>query len=130
MIRKDYLLRMIEQMARMLARVRELLVAGKTGEARGELEGAARAAGLDLGLLLSLTPDSLALLLTTGGEIDRPKCALFGELLELERQRAFADGDRDRAARCAERSALLLALAYEGIVIDDETREKLAELRG
>ena len=128
-IRKDYLLRMIEQMGRVLARVRELLLAGRTTEARAELENAARGAGLDIGLVLSLAPESLEPLLTTGGEIDRPKCALFGELLYLERQRALADGDTARAKRCADRAAMLFELAYEGIVIDDETREKLKELQ-
>ena len=128
-VRKDYLLRMIEQMARVLARVRELLVAGKTAEARAELETAARGAGLDIGLALSLTPDSLRPLLTTNGEIDRPKCALFAELLYLERQRALSDGDAARARRCADRAALLFALAYEGSTVDDETQQKIDELR-
>jgi hypothetical protein len=127
-IRKDYLLRMIEQMGRVLARVRELLIAGKTAEARAELETAARGAGLDIGLVLSLAPESLEALLTTNGEIDRPKCALFAELLYLERQRAIADGDEARAKRCGSRAAQLYAVAYEGIVIDDETQRKIAEL--
>ena len=128
-VRKDYLLRMIEQTARILARVRELLVGGRTAEARAELEAAARGAGLDLGIVLSLAPESLEPLLTTGGEIDRPKCALFAELLYLERQRALADADAARARRCASRALLLYSLAYEGIVVDEETQRKLDELR-
>ena len=127
-IRKDYLLRMIEQAARMLARVRELLVAGKTAEARAELERAARGAGLDLGIVLSLTPESLLPLLTNAGETDRPKCALFAELLYLERQRAIADGDTARAQRCAERAHFLFTLAYEGTTVDEETQDKISEL--
>ena len=127
-VRQDYLLRQIEQMARLLAHVRELLFAKKTAEAREDLERAFRGAGLDLGLALSLTPESLVPLLTTGGEIDQPKCALFAELLYLERQRALADGDTARAARCAKRAYMLFVLAYEGTVIDDDTRAKLEEL--
>ena len=129
-IRKDYLLRMIEQMARVLARIRELLAAGKTTEARAELERAARTAGLDIAIILSLTPDSLIPMLTVNGEIDRPKCALFAEVLYLERQRALADGDEARAARCAERARLLFVLAYEGTHMDDETQAKFAEVGG
>lgn len=129
-IRKDYLLRMIEQTARVLAHVRKLLLSGQTREAKAELEAAARGAGLDLGILLSLAPESLEPLLMTGGQIDQPKCALFGELLYLERQRALADGDRPRADRCAERARMLLALAYEGSVIDDETQQKIDEMAG
>lgn len=129
-IRKDYLLRMIEQMARVLARVRELLASGRTAEARAELETAARGAGLDIGIMLSLAPDSLRPLLMSAGEIDQPKCALFAELLYLERQRALADGDEARARRCADRALWLYTLAYEGTVIDEETEAKIDELRG
>ena len=127
-IRKDYLLRMIEQTARVLARVRELLLSGRTAEARAELETAARGAGLDIGIMLSLAPDSLRPLITTNGEIDQPKCALFAELLYLERQRALADGDEARAKRCANRALWFYTLAYEGTVIDDETQQKIDEL--
>src|SRR5262245_29986362 len=110
-LRRDYLLRMIEQSARVLARVRQLLVAGLTGEARAELESAARGAGLDIGLALSLSPDSLLPLLTTGGEVDRARCAFFAELLYLEWKRALADGDTARASRSRERALTLFGLA-------------------
>ena len=128
-IRKDYLLRMIEQTARVLARVRELLLSGRTAEARAELETAARGAGLDIGIMLSLSPESLRPLVTTGGEIDQPKCALFAELLYLERLRAVADGDEARARRCADRAHWFYTLAYEGTVIDVETQQKIDELQ-
>jgi hypothetical protein len=128
-IRKDYLLRMIEQTARVLARVRELLVSGRTAEARAELETAARGAGLDIGIMLSLAPESLRPLVTTSGEIDQPKCALFAELLYLERQRALADGEAARAKRCADRALWFSTLAYEGTVIDEETQAKIDELQ-
>ena len=44
MEREDYLIRMIAQMGLVLARVRRMLLEGKTAEAGGELEDAARAA--------------------------------------------------------------------------------------
>jgi hypothetical protein len=127
-IRKDYLLRMIEQMARVLARVRELLLAGRTAEARAELQRAARGVGLDLGLALTLAPDSLIPMLTTGGEIDQPKCALFAELLYLEWERALADGEEEYAERCAARALMLFGLAYEGTTMDEATQAKVREL--
>jgi hypothetical protein len=127
-LRRDYLLRLVEQMARVLARVRELLAAGKTSEARGELERAARGAGLDLGLALTLAPGSLLPMLSTGGEVDRSKCALFAELLYLEYHRASADAQLEQAARARDRALMLFELAYAGQPIDDEVAGKIEEL--
>ena len=129
-LRRDYLLRLVEQMARVLARVRELLATGKTLEAREELERAARGAGLDLSLASTLAPSSLLPMLSVGGEVDRSKCALFAELLYLEHQRALADGQGDHAARARDRALMLFELAYQGQTIDDETAAKMEELRG
>jgi hypothetical protein len=115
-------------MARVLARVREQLAAGKTTEARGELERAARGAGLDLGLALTLAPNSLVPLLSTSGEIDRSKCALFAELLYLEHQRAVADGQVEQAARARDRALMLFELAYAGQPVDGDVAAKIEEL--
>jgi len=130
MQREDYLLRMIAQMARALARIRQKLLEGKNVEAGDDLEVVARQGGIDLRYLIALDEASLRQLLLTGGEIDRPKCAFFGELLYLEWRRLLAMGQADRAERCARRALLLYALAYDGIVIDDETRQRVAELEG
>jgi hypothetical protein len=48
----------------------------------------------------------------------------------LEWRRQVATGHRDRAARYAIRALQLYAFAYDGIVMDDETRERVAELEG
>ena len=116
-------------MARVLARVRELLVAGKTTEAREELERASRGAGLDLGLALTLAPASVLPLLSTGGEVDRSKCALLAELLFLEHRRALVDGQVEQAERARDRALMLFDLAYAGQEVDDETAGKIEELR-
>jgi len=128
MQREDYLLRMIAQMALVLARIRRMLLEGKNSEAGDELEYAAQKGGIDLRLVSALDEASLRPLLLTGGEVDRPKCALFAELMFLEWQRRLAMGQMQRAERCAERARLLYALAYDGIVMDDETRQRIAEL--
>ena len=129
MQREDYLLRMIAQMGLVLARVRRLLLEGKTAEAGGELEQAALKGGVDLALVIALDEPSLRPLLFTAGELDRPKCAFFGEVVYLEWRRQHAMGHAERAERCARRALLLFALAYEGIVMDDETRQRIAELQ-
>ena len=129
MQREDYLLRMIAQMGLVLARVRRLLLEGNNAEAGGELEKAALKGGIDLGLVIALDEPSLRPLLFVAGELDRPKCAFFAEVVYLEWQRQFAMGHAERAERCARRALLLFALAYEGIVMDDETRQRIAELQ-
>ena len=130
MQREDYLLRMIAQMGRALARIRQMLLAGKNAEAGDELEDVAMQGGIDLGLLIALDEASLRPLLVTGGEIDRAKCAFFAEVLYLEWRRQLAMGHKERAERCAVRALLLYALAYDGIVMDDQARERFAELEG
>jgi hypothetical protein len=128
--REDYLLRMIAQMGRVLARVRRKLIEGENREAGDELEGVARQGGIDLRFVIALDPTSLRPMLTTGGELDRPKCAFFAEVVYLEWRRQLATGNIDYAERCANRALLLYALAYDGIVIDDETKLRMAELEG
>lgn len=126
--REDYILRMIAQMARVLAHVRRLLLEGKHAEAGDELSGAARQGGVDLRFLIALDEASLRPLLTTGGEIDRPKCAFFAEVLYLEWSRLLAMGKAEPAQRCADRALLLYALAYDDIVVDEETMSRVKEL--
>src|SRR5262245_32136773 len=130
MQREDYLIRMIAQMARVLAHVRRLLTHGKNAEAGDELEQAARKGGVDLGFIIGLDEPSLRPLITTGGEIDRAKCAFFGELVYLEWRRQLAMGKTERADRCARRALLLYALAYDGIVMDETVNTRIAELEG
>jgi hypothetical protein len=129
MEREDYLIRMIAQMGLVLARVRRMLLEGKNAEAGGELEDAAVKGGIDLGLVIALDETSLRPLLLTGGDFDRPKCAFFAEVVYLEWRRQLAMDHAERAERCARRALLLFALAYEGIVMDDDTRHRVAELQ-
>jgi hypothetical protein len=130
MKREDYLLRMIAQLGLVLAHIRRKLIQGKNVEAGEELAQASVKGGIDLQFLIALDETSLRPLLTTGGEFDRPKCAFFAEILYLEWRRQLAMQQPDRATRCAQRALLLLAIAYEGIVMDDATRERVSELKG
>lgn len=130
MQREDYLLRMIAQMGRVLARIRRMLLDGKNAEAGDELEHAAQKGGIDLRLVIALDEASVEPLLRTGGEIDRPKCAFFAEVIYLEWRRQLAMGRVPHAEHCARRALLLYALAYDGIVMDDGTRQRVADLEG
>lgn len=129
MQRDDYILRMIAQMARVLARVRQLMLEGKHAEAGDELDRVSKQGGVDLRLIIALDEQSLRPLLVTGGEIDRAKCAFFAECVYLEWQRQQSMGNADYAERCADRALLLYALAYEGIVMDSDTSHRVEELK-
>ena len=120
---------MIAQMGLVLARVRRMLLEGKNAEAGGELEQASLKGGIDLALVIALDEPSLRPLLFTAGELDRPKTAFFAEVVYLEWRRQYAMGNAERAERCARRALLLYALAYEGTVVDDDTRQRIAELQ-
>ena len=130
MQREDYLIRMIAQMARVLAAVRRKLLEGKNVEAGEDLEQAARKGGIDLRMLIALDETSLEPMLRTGGEIDRPKCAFFAEVIYLEWRRQLAMGHVAQAERCARRALLLYALAYDGIVVEPEVSQRIEELEG
>jgi hypothetical protein len=129
MQRQDYLLRLIQQMGRVLARVREMLLKGEHAEAGEELERTARQAGIDLKFVIALDEDSLLPMLFTGGELDQPKAALFAELVYLEFERAVQMERTVFAARCAERALWLFRIAYEGVAVDDDTAAKMDRLR-
>ena len=128
MEREDYVLRMIAATARVLAHVRRLLLHGKYADAGEQLEQVSVRGGLDLRFVITLDEASLRPMLYTGGEIDRPKCAFFAEVVYLEWRRQLAMGALDYATRCATRALLLFALAYDGIVVEPETRDRIAEL--
>jgi hypothetical protein len=91
--RRDYLLRMLEEMGRVLARVRELVTAQSVAAAAHELERAASRTGLTLPLVRALGGDGLAAVLTTAGRPDPAKHLLAAEYLYVEGLRATPPED-------------------------------------
>jgi len=92
MERRDYLLRVIEEMGRITARIREMLLGGDVVKAATELQAAARVAGLDVGTARALTADSLLLLLRMSPDADNGRVKLAADLLELDAMVAEAEG--------------------------------------
>jgi hypothetical protein len=84
MIRRDYLLRMIEQCVQALARSLRLTKEGAFAEARAEIDGALRTlSGLDSDRLTGLSEAELMALLLRGEptQVLREKCFLLAALL-------------------------------------------------
>ena len=109
-VERDWLVRLVEQLAAALARVLGLRRSAAFAEARAELERAARdAAGLDLSWVEQLSPGSAALL------VREPARLAALARLALERARVEADAGEGGAARAwTERAAALGRLAREG----------------
>ena len=93
MERRDYLLRMLEELGRVVARVRELVTGQSVAAAADELERAASHAGVTLPLVRALAGDGLAAVLTTAGRPDPAKYLLAAEYLYLEALRATPPED-------------------------------------
>ena len=110
MEKRDYLLRQIEALGRILSRLRSLIVGGDTVAADTEIRQEMRNVGLDLSTANALDPATLRMLLG-GAAMDSRRAFTVGSLLHLDALRARADGDEAWAARSAAGArALLLAV--------------------
>ena len=122
MEKRDYLLRQIEALGRILSRLRELIVGGATAEADTEIREEMRNAGLDLAMANALDPATLLMLLGSP-VLDSRRAFTVGALLHMDALRARADGDEARAARSS-RGALALLQAASPML--DGERSELA----
>ena len=122
MEKRDYLLRQIEALGRILSRLRELIVGGATASANSEIQQEMRNAGLELSMANALDPATLRMLLG-GPLLDSRRAFTVGSLLHMDALRARADGDHSWAAR-SEASALALLTAARPML--DAERAALA----
>jgi len=110
MERRDYLLRQIEALGRILSRLRELIVGGATAEADSQIREEMRNVGLDLAMANAL--DSATLLMLLGSPVlDARRAFAVATLLHMDALRARADGDESRAARSVANALALLQAA-------------------
>jgi len=131
MEKRDYLLRQIEALGRILSRLRELILAGATASAHGQIQEEMRNAGLDLAMANAL--DSSTLLMLLGSPVlDSRRAFAVGSLLHMDALRARADGDeawatRSFAGALAVLSAARPMLDTERVAVVDQILE---EIRG
>jgi len=125
MLRDDYLLRLIEQIGRVIARIRELLLKGEVVRDT-ELKEAAAAAGQDLGLLRLVTTETLSSMLSPTGRTDATKSVLVAELLFADLLIVRSEGDEAAVQdRLAKIQAMLSAAARD----EDPVRRSLVKQR-
>jgi hypothetical protein len=133
MQQRDYLLRQIEALGRILSRLREMITGGATAAAKSELQAEMRNVGLELSMANSLDPATLLMLLG-GPKLDERRAFAVGALLHVDGLRAQTDGDAAWAARSFKAAeTLLLAvrpqLDPERAAIADEVLAALRESR-
>ncbi len=104
MPRRDYILRLIERMGRVLAAIRVRILGGEAADVRGELREVITWSGIDLEMAETVDTPTLLSLLSLGGSLDVAKCVLVADVLGVESlrrqalgQAAIADGLRKKA---------------------------------
>lgn len=110
------MLRQIEQMAQVLARILDRLLRRESSrdEIRLDLARAARSFGADLDLARTVSPETLLLLVSPTGDIEPARCWLFAESFYLDGLAAHLAGDDDDALDLLGRARLLFQALAEG----------------
>jgi hypothetical protein len=96
---KDYILRLLEQLAQMLAAIRALVAGGRSREALASIEQARRTLAGPLAASLERL-DAASVVSMLG----REKAAPYAELARLESEARRAEGDEAAALRAAARA--------------------------
>jgi len=122
MEKRDYLLRQIEALGRILSRLRELILGGDTAKADAEIREEMRNAGLDVAMASALDPATLLMLLGSP-VLDARRAFTVGSLLHMDAMRARADGDDRRATRSFANALAVLQAAKPML---DPNRAELA----
>ena len=131
MEKRDYLLRQIEALGRILSRLRELIVGGDTASANSQIQEEMRNAGMELSMANALDPATLLMLLGSP-VLDTRRAFTVGALLHMDALRARAEGDETWAARSSAAAVAVLSAARpmldaERVAVVDQILE---EIRG
>ena len=131
MEKRDYLLRQIEALGRILSRLRELIVGGATASANSQIQEEMRNAGMELSMANALDPATLLMLLGSPVLATR-RAFTVGALLHMDALRARAEGDETWAARSSAAAVAVLSAARpmldaERVAVVDQILE---EIRG
>lgn len=122
MFQRDYIMRMIEQLAIAVARILKLKQAGRFDEAEGEISKTARTLlGFDMDFIRTLPEEAIITLLTESNSLDAAKCIIVAELLkehgEIHEMRQGLDASYDSYLRS-------LSLYLEGLTEDPHCRTR------
>jgi hypothetical protein len=128
---RDYILRLVSQLAKTLGTVISLKKAKRFDEAELAVAGAAKnLVGLDLETLLALPVDQIVTLFSPGGSLDAGKCLVVAELLVEHGEIRGLRGDEETAygARIRALSLLLEVSGRESLERIPEPERYLARI--
>ena len=115
MQRRDYIMRMIEQLGVAILRIRDMIARKATpAEIRSEMNATAASAGIDLEMAKLASPDTVLSLMSIGGEINPSRCWLTAELLMVDAMEAEAGERIDDALLSYEKALRLYGLLEPG----------------
>jgi hypothetical protein len=130
---QDYILRLIEQVARMLASVLALRKARRDAEAAKEIEAVClQSVGLPFDLVKRSSPETLLELLASGGGTQHIRAVMLAELLVQDAELNDASGKGLEAAISRAQAHSLLAHSIDSLSPDEQAiyRPKLDALAG
>ena len=133
MDRRDYILRMIEQLGQVLLAIRNRILRREIDrdEVRETLSGVARQGGLDLELARAMSPDTLMMMVAPGGEVDPGRAWILAEIFYLEGLEAETAELPSEARPAYERAGFLYGLLSPvtgNLVGVEEAPERIAEI--
>lgn len=112
MFQKDYILRMIEAIGLMVARIKTLIAGGDAQGVQRELQLAAAQTGIDLAIGRTLDGESLlSIFMPPGSSVDPTNCMLFGEIMYLDGLSHYSSGDSQLGYQSLAKALLLLQAA-------------------
>lgn len=133
MPQQDYILRMIEQMGRMLIELRRILLGGGhvgPREVEDRLRRAMGTASLDLDVARAASDETLAMMVAPTGEVEPGRCWLAAETLFVDGIQAQLEDRPDDARDRFEKARRLFGLLEPGSPIMGlpEAGQRLREL--
>src|SRR6266850_2818890 len=118
---RDYILRMVEQIAAMLATILAKKEAGQVGEARQEMDGnSLRTIGLTLESLKKLSPEAVANLLEGSGALRPVRAITLAELLLVDAEWEEAKGNAAQSVASRVHAFCMLADSIEALNREDQ----------
>jgi hypothetical protein len=127
---QDYFLRLIDQIAIMLAAIARQAASGDRGGARAEIsEQCRQTIGLDISQIQQMSPEALGQLLESSAGLRQTRAVMIAELLLKDSE--MHAGDLGRVTLDRLHAFCLLASVVDSLDTDDQRvyQQKLGELR-
>ena len=133
MVRRDYILRMIEELGAALIALRQAILGGKasTAEVEDTLRRAAGTAGMDVELARAVSLEALPAMVAPTGEVEPARCWVLAEALMTDGVHRLHRGEPDLARPSLARAAALFDLVGPGgafVTGFPEARVRIAEI--